>query len=381
MISSVGEYLNIIKSMNLDSSNSYYRGQSSSKYHVSSNLYRYFNPDEKVVLDIKNHHEFTDELFKQFLDQFPIYSDIHTLKDYSPNKLDLLVASQHYGLITRLIDFSKSPLIALYFATENIVNNNEKCSVIIITNTRKNLVQSCGTADFYKLIEKEKESLNDLYYFSLRHNGLKSSRYLDENGLKEYDLIRTKYLESPESFGVALVKINGDQSSYNFFETFNPFKIERDRIESFKLREALSSNCINFKRKISSVELANKNKYILSPLPNTARIRNQQGVLLFSNNINKPLYQESDFNITNTITSQNCLSKIDQEIGYYRIDINGEYVTEINKELVRYGISEEFIYPEINSFTKNLPNRVLAKMLQDTDFIDNLSIDDLNNLY
>jgi hypothetical protein len=65
--------------------------------------------------------QLNDELFKQVYSNYK-YEKIENL--YSSNLLERLYFFQHYGIPTCLIDFTKEPLVALYFAISNVKGNN-----------------------------------------------------------------------------------------------------------------------------------------------------------------------------------------------------------------------------------------------------------------
>lgn len=65
------------------------------------------------------------ELEGHILRNFTRYSRPH-LKTTPINEWELLVLAQHYGLPTRLLDWSYSPLIAAHFATTNETNESDR---------------------------------------------------------------------------------------------------------------------------------------------------------------------------------------------------------------------------------------------------------------
>ena len=82
----------------------YYRGQRNSAYRMSTSLYR--NCGEK--------HK---ELESSILRYFTKYASIEdpTLKE---SVWKQMIVGQHYGLPTRLLDWTRSPLVALHFAVD-----------------------------------------------------------------------------------------------------------------------------------------------------------------------------------------------------------------------------------------------------------------------
>ena len=107
-ISSVAELIEHINSL----PNHYiYRGQANSSWGLQSSL-------ERVVGSQWN--SITAQKFEDFsLERFQSKFHLYDTENCQPNsKLAWLAAMQHYGTPTRLVDFSESPYVALYFALE-----------------------------------------------------------------------------------------------------------------------------------------------------------------------------------------------------------------------------------------------------------------------
>lgn len=89
-----------------------YRGQANSNWGLQSSV-------ERVVGLAWNSH--SAQKFEEFsLERFQSKFHLYDTENCQPNsKLAWLAAMQHYGTPTRLVDFSESPYVALYFALES----------------------------------------------------------------------------------------------------------------------------------------------------------------------------------------------------------------------------------------------------------------------
>ncbi|MFT6948811.1 MAG: hypothetical protein ACJARP_003245 [Vicingaceae bacterium] len=101
----------LIRSMNELPNNFIYRGHADSSWKLESTLERTIGDNWSSELAKK----FEDHYLNLFKSKYHIYNG----NEHEPkSKLAWLSVMQHYGAPTRLIDFTESPYIALYFALE-----------------------------------------------------------------------------------------------------------------------------------------------------------------------------------------------------------------------------------------------------------------------
>ncbi len=92
----------------------FFRGHGSSEYKLLPSLFREKSKSrgEKRILEDYKHH-------------LPRNINIKGL-DFDKNRAEILAEMQHYGIPTRLLDWSLSPIIALYFALKGSHEKKEK---------------------------------------------------------------------------------------------------------------------------------------------------------------------------------------------------------------------------------------------------------------
>lgn len=106
----------LIRHVNELPNNFIYRGQADAAWPLKSSL-------ERVIGDAWNAEaaqRFEDYALKQFQSKFHLYDHENS---HPASKLAWLSVMQHYGVPTRLLDFTESPYIALYFALESYTHH------------------------------------------------------------------------------------------------------------------------------------------------------------------------------------------------------------------------------------------------------------------
>lgn len=106
----------LIKEVNELPNHFLYRGQADSSWPLKSSLERVIGNSWSA----EKAQRFEDYALQQFRSKFHLYDHENS---HPTSKLAWLSVMQHYGVPTRLLDFTESPYIALYFALESYTHH------------------------------------------------------------------------------------------------------------------------------------------------------------------------------------------------------------------------------------------------------------------
>ena len=130
-VKTIDDFYNILKTQTQKDGNFIYRGVRNSTFELVPSIGRLKNKDEPF-LDLKEE--------KLILDIFK-HRGYPFIKEYKDENLELLSIGQHHGLPTRLLDWTKNPLVAVYFAVEEPFTeadeNITEYSCVYIHNAKK----------------------------------------------------------------------------------------------------------------------------------------------------------------------------------------------------------------------------------------------------
>jgi len=116
IIDQVGDFINKVNGFEEQHiSNWIFRGHSNIEYKLIPSLFR---------IDISDCYQSWEVVEQYMLESFKREAQPH-LKIAPQDEIEWLTLAQHHGLPTRLLDWTLSPLVALYFAVENFQNNKD----------------------------------------------------------------------------------------------------------------------------------------------------------------------------------------------------------------------------------------------------------------
>ncbi len=121
-ITSMDEILKIVSDQPFDSRNGRYRG-----YYLYRGLSRDYNLKTSLYRNCK---EKSMALEKPILDNFAKYAETELMQDRD-NIWRRMIMGQHHGLPTRLLDWTRSPFVALHFAVSDALDQLDKNNGIL----------------------------------------------------------------------------------------------------------------------------------------------------------------------------------------------------------------------------------------------------------
>lgn len=110
----------LIRVLNELPNNYIYRGHADADWRLESSLERAIGRERWTGANAQRFEEFS---LRKFRPKFHLYDQANTAPK---TKLEWLALMQHHGVPTRLLDFTESPYVALYFALESYLSQLKK---------------------------------------------------------------------------------------------------------------------------------------------------------------------------------------------------------------------------------------------------------------
>lgn len=363
-INSLTEFINVIQLL-----------QEKSEYSDAEYVYRGMTDYSwELIPSIARGMQGTDSLENQMV------SEMITLRPEEFNTLsnfDLLAKLQHFGIPTRLLDFSSNPLVALFFACKDSNNAIPTIARVICANdtsyyTNIDIIEAiCGS---YKYDDYKGIYIDDLlserinlvrYQHACLFTLMAKPKYISErikrqsavfmvfpNELSDYRA-RAAYYE--------LLKMNSD---FNYL--FPVTEPERQRLDWIKNNENLAKVYRTWTSKIP-IHPYEVNCIDTTVTPSRfSKLMNQYKSLEKSTKPLKSSYdvlKKYDNIFKKRFSLESSILKIDEDVmkkAFCSILIEPQYKGKILKELNMIGINESFLFPELEYTAKAVKNKYMS---------------------
>ena len=372
-ISSISEYLDVVKCLTsqerdrLSSETMVFRGMSDYKWDLIPSIAR------SDLRDDSTEHEMVNEFMTLRPEAF---QDLHS-------NFELLAKMQHYGLPTRLLDFTTNPLIALYFACEKNSDINARviCCNAYLSYSNNKIVEALSSSYLPDSLENLK--IEDL----LQGTKISAYEYICKLYLtKDYRLLFAKpkywnqriknqsaiFLIFPNELFDSLGRICYYQKHYGLDEAMAGMENteeNRQRILEVSTRESLDSiypiytppdfykpkHNDNVSMRDFTVTYQSMQRLFSSYEKPIAKRADADGFTPYTE------YGEVSFGRRFSIVDE--IQKIDLESlehQFCSIIIESKYKPRILEELEIIGIDKAFVYPELEYTAEKIKKKYLS---------------------
>ena len=346
-VKNLSEYINLvtkissIKSDYLMGDVVIFRGISDAQYDLAPGLERLKNRDEDTEMNLIN----------DFLTRRP--DAFNGLSDF-----DILAKMQHYGLPTRLLDFSLNPLVALYFACESKATRSGRIlchSTFLKNDTSQITTEICSSA-----VRKRFDACYTVDEYLCNEN-LSLYDYLSEVYLHgETIVVRPKYWNKriANQAGVFMVFPN------NLYDRYRELLI---MAKEHGLSYALSQSALKTisKTVINDILLKEPIDYYRATYDaNNYHLSNECLKIMVNSYRNKPyesdLWDKIDKYFEYRFAIDISLKLLDSKIiqnSFCSIIVEPKSKKKILSELSHVGIGADYIYPELEYTAKEIKRK------------------------
>lgn len=210
--------------------NMIYRGLTNAGYELIPSLYR-------------SSKDFVDRTYNEENNQFEIFD----LFIKNEDKLEFYQALQHYGLKTKLLDFTHNPFIGLLFAVKDWPfsedNRNKDGELLIFDSTQFEKIEQNDFSTFGELLFEERNGIAGIEY----DDSFGKSTALFSKDIRFMDGIKNKNTRLVKQEGCFLIFPNMSESN-----CFDPLSKER-AYKRFIIKSSLKTKIENLLKERANI--------------------------------------------------------------------------------------------------------------------------------
>jgi len=325
------KFLNKVPELN--KSNKVFRGVGDSKYMIYTSAQRTWITQE-LKYRFESFESYLKQIVSSFLSTNPVIAKFFEKIEIPPKEIPVLSYLQHYGAPTPLIDFSHNLNVALYFAVDGLRHNpgNEIDNYFSVY-----ILDEINEVSFQQKIKEEMEVLLKIDPKDILKRMPKSDQ---ENEIRSLESIKKMFVKMEKSIKERLLDLKN-------FPKAAPELISASEINDINYFTHSNLNILNQE----GIFVLNTLAY--TPLEEAFDIWKLLFLIKDKEKEDLISSDEGEYNLSNSFDFLIEQRKKPIKNSLTCINIHKSFKEYVQNHLVNNGVTEGYIYPNVNSMIKN----------------------------